>query len=96
MVNIYQVFNHGRVGSPLVRNDDANLAHAQKVSRAMLLLITNKERIIVIPMWEVKTLEASSDDLAGLCWHVLAHICWLLYTGTPGRQLYTVDLAVPQ
>ena len=66
MGNIYQVFNHGRVGSPLVRNDDA-LAYAQKVSRAMLLLITNKERIIVIPMWEVKTLEANSDDLAGLC-----------------------------
>ena len=26
MVNVYQVFNHGRVGNPLVRSDDANLA----------------------------------------------------------------------
>ena len=80
----------------MVRNDDANLAHAKEVSQAMLLLITNKERIIVIAIWEVRLLEAKSNDLAGLCWHVLAHLCWLLYTGTPGRQLYTVDSAVPQ
>ena len=94
MVDVYQVFNHGRVRSPLVRNDDANWAHARKVSPAMLLLITNEERIIVIPMWEVKALEARSDDLAGLYWHVLAHLCWLLYRS--GRYLYTVDSAVPQ